>query len=118
MAGKTTETPKKKRFERVKEREYDQVEFTFPEVYGEEVFKLPSLDRMPIYIARAGTVEGINFLIQWAEKSGTDRETLAAIVDLDPHEFQAFQKEWGKASPVDLPKSSKSSDSTETTEKA
>ena len=115
MAGKTTKT-EKKRFERVKEREYDQVEFTFPEVYGDEVFKLPSLDRMPMYIARAGTVEGINFLIRWAEESGTDRETLAAIVDLDPHEFQAFQAAWGKASPVDLPKSPKSSDSTETTE--
>ena len=115
MAGKTTKT-EKKRFERVKAREYDQVEFTFPEVYGDEVFKLPSLDRMPMYIARAGTVEGINFLIRWAEESGTDRETLAAIVDLDPQEFQAFEAVWGKASPVDLPKSPKSSDSTETTE--
>lgn len=108
---------KKQTFKRIKEREYDWVEFTFPEVYGHDAtFTLPSLARIPMYVAES-PMESVGTLMTWLNGAGVPGEMSTAIIDLDPKEFRAFQKLWGKASPVDLPKSVSSSDSTDSTEK-
>lgn len=96
-------------FNRIKPREYDWVTFTVPEIYGDSEFKIPSMARLPLYIADASPSDGLGMIVRWLIGAGMPKKMGKAIFDLDLEEFRMFQAAWEKASRVSLPKSSKSS---------
>lgn len=99
-------------FKRVKPREYDWVSFTVPEIYGDAEFVLPSMSRMPLYIANASPADGLGMIVRWLVGAEVPKKMAQAVVDLDLEEFKIFQMAWQSASQVTLPKSGKSSSST------
>lgn len=100
-----TKTDKKNEFTRKKSKRYPMVEFTFDDVYGDAVFRLPELTAMPIKVQRRGMKNDIEPLFDVCRAAGVDDDTLAAMDDLDQEEYGDFMQAWSKAGPVPAGKS-------------
>jgi len=101
-----TTDKKKSRFQRKKKKQYKMVTFESSIFEGE--FKLPALEQMPNQVPRdmgRGFVGGK--LDAWLEAAEVENEAIEAIGTLDAKEFETFMEEWGGASEVTVPKSSK-----------
>lgn len=99
-------TKKKNKFVRKNKKQYKMV--TFESTFFEGEFELPALEQMPNHIPRdlaKGGLEGK--LPAWLEAAEVEEEAIEAIGTLDSEEFGEFMEEWGKASEVTVPKSSK-----------
>lgn len=94
----------KKKFKRVKKKTTPMVTFTFPEVYGEAEFTLPTTKRLPLGAAMAFRAGDLITLFEYFSNIGVDEEALEALEDLEAEEFQGFCKHWGEASGLAAPK--------------
>lgn len=100
-----TKTDEKNLPVRKKQKRYPMVEFTFDDVYGEYVFRLPELSAMPIKVQRRGMKNDIEPLFNVCRAAGVDDPTLEAMDDLDQQEYSDFMQAWSKAGPVPAGKS-------------
>ena len=99
-------TNKKTKFQRKSKKQYKMVTFESSIFEGE--FTLPALEQMPNHVPRAlsgADIEGK--LPAWLDAAGVESEAIEVIGTLDSEEFGTFMEEWGKASEVTVPKSSK-----------
>lgn len=94
-----------KTYKRTKKKNIPMVTFTYPEVYGDAEFTIPSTKRLPLGAAMAFRVGDLPALFTFFETVGVSVEAIEALEDLDAEEFQDFCKHWGEASGLEAPKS-------------
>lgn len=97
MAEPKAKSKTKKQFTRKKKVVYDRVQFTVPEVFGDdEEFDLPTMRQMPLGIERTMRTAPDKFL-GWIIEHATPEEA-AAIDSLVGDESTTFMDAWKKAS--------------------
>lgn len=98
-----TTTPKKKKFARKEQKQYQWVTFT-SELFEDE-FLLPDQKHFDIDLVDALNTGDVGQIKRWLTAAGAEAEAVEVIGTLETEEFKEFVRAWAKASKVPAPKS-------------